>query len=78
MCPAILDGAGALSLDEDKSVNEILIFLLKGTSLLKELVDRWKQIGCAGHFESHHKWWQVLLFWALVALAVLAFLALRD
>jgi succinate dehydrogenase hydrophobic anchor subunit len=55
-----------------------LFFLLKGTNLLEKLVNRWKRIGCAGHFEPHHKWWQVLLFWALVALAVLAFLALRD
>jgi hypothetical protein len=50
----------------------------KKVSFLRNLVNRWNRIGCAGHFGAHHKWWQVLLFWAAVALAALALLALRD
>jgi len=44
--------------------------------LIRKLVNSWRPIGCAGHFEGHHKWWVVVLFWAAVGLAVLALMAL--
>ena len=46
--------------------------------LIKKLVNGWKRVGCAGHFGAHHKWWVVVLFWAIVGLAGFALLTLLE
>jgi hypothetical protein len=45
---------------------------------IRELTAYWKRVENAGHFgEDHkHKWWVVVLFWAVVAAAALALLTL--